>query len=270
MLVLHDIHPAAVAFELGHLSVRWYGLIIAIALIIGLIIALNFSKKRQIAKEHLYNLFFLLVVFGVLGGRLAHVMTDWSFYRQNLAEVLKIWQGGLAFHGVVLAGLLTVIFYGRRKKISFWALTDVIVPAVPLMQAIGRWGNYFNQELFGRPTHAAWGIPIDLANRPVGYEQFNYFHPLFLYESFFDLAIFIVLLVLFGKNRLKSGRLTLLYFILYSVVRFCLDFLRIEPASLGFLSWGQWVSIALVTAAILCWIWLKRKEKIRDGSVKTE
>jgi phosphatidylglycerol:prolipoprotein diacylglycerol transferase len=261
MLVLRDIHPAAVAFDLGPLSVRWYGLIMATALIIGLIIALNFSKKRQIAKEHLYNLFFLLVVFGVLGGRLAHVITDWGFYRQNWAEVFKIWQGGLAFHGVALAGLLVVIFYGRRKKILFWALTDVIVLAVPLMQAIGRWGNYFNQELFGRPTDAAWGIPIDLANRPAGFGQFSYFHPLFLYESFLDLIIFAVLLALFRKGGLKTGRLTLLYFIFYSIVRFSLDFLRIAPASLGPLSWGQWVSIVLVAGAILCWIVLEHKEK---------
>jgi len=265
MLVLHDFHPAAVAFDLGPVSVRWYGLIMAAALIIGLIFALNFSKRKQIAQEHFYNLFFLLVVFGVVGGRLAHVITDWNFYHQHLIEAFKIWQGGLAFHGVILAGLLATFFYCRRKKIYFWSITDVIVLSVPLMQAIGRWGNYFNQELFGKPTPAAWGIPIDPASRPTGFEQYSYFHPLFLYESFLDLVIFIVLLVLFRKNKLGAGRLTLLYFMLYSLVRFSLDFLRIEPASIGPLSWGQWVSIIIFIIAVFAWVWLSRKIKNRPG-----
>jgi phosphatidylglycerol:prolipoprotein diacylglycerol transferase len=260
MNFLQTFHPPAIALHLGTITVHWYGIILASALIIGFLIALYTSKQKQVDREHLYNLFLLLVIFGVIGGRIAHVVTDWSYYRDHLIDIVKIWQGGLALHGVLVAGLVTVYFYSKAKKIYFWLMTDIIIVALPLMQALGRWGNYFNQELFGKPTGAAWGIPINLVNRPAGFEQFSYFHPLFLYESFLNLIIFVVLLVLFRKNRLPAGRLTLLYFILYSMVRFSLDFLRLEPASIGPLSWGQWASIVLVIGAIACWLFLCRKD----------
>jgi phosphatidylglycerol---prolipoprotein diacylglyceryl transferase len=264
MNFLHAIHPSAIAFHVGALTVHWYGIILSSAFIIGFFIASYTSKQKQVDRDHLYNLFLLLVVFGLIGGRIAHVITEWGYYQHHFADVVKVWQGGLAFHGVVFAGLITTYLYCRVKKISFWLITDVIIVAVPLMQALGRWGNYFNQELFGKPTSAAWGIPIDFINRPTDFQQFSFFHPLFLYESFFDLVIFAALFVLFRKNRFKTGRLTLLYFILYSVVRFSLDFLRLEPASIGPLSWGQWVSIVLVIGAVLFWFSLHKKDSVHN------
>lgn len=264
MNFLHNFHPHAIAIQIGIFSVHWYGLILTAAFVIGFIITLHYSKQKQVQSDHLYNLFLLIIVFGIIGGRLAHILTDWGYYHDHFGDLYKIWHGGLAFHGVALAGLLTTYIYCRVKKISFWLIMDIIIVSVPLMQAIGRWGNYFNQELFGRPTNSAIGIPIDLVNRPAGFEQFSHFHPLFLYESFFDLAIFIILLVLFKKNKLKTGRLTLLFFILYSVVRFNLDFLRLEKASIGPLSWGQWVSIILIIMAIITWLLFNKKDSPFD------
>lgn len=260
MNFLHDLHPSAIAFHISSLAIHWYGIILASSFLIGFLLVLHISKQKQVQSNHFYNLFLLLVVFGVIGGRLAHVLTEWGYYRDHLGDIVKIWQGGLALHGVLFAGLIVVFLYAKIKKLSGWLLTDVITVALPLMQAIGRWGNYFNQELFGKPTAGAWGIPIDFVNRPAGYEQFSYFHPLFLYESLLDFLIFFVLLVLFKKNKLATGRLTLLYFILYSTVRFCLDFLRLEPASLGPLSWGQWVSIVIVLSSMIIWIFYGRKQ----------
>jgi phosphatidylglycerol---prolipoprotein diacylglyceryl transferase len=266
MNFLHYFHPSAIAWHIGALSIHWYGIIIASALIIGFLIALYTSKQKQVQSDHLYNLFLLLVIFGVIGGRLAHIITDWSYYQQHLSEMIKIWHGGLAFHGVALAGLATAYVYCRAKKVPFWLLTDSIIVAVPLMQALGRWGNYFNQELFGQPTNSAWGIPIDWVNRPVGFQHEAFFQPLFLFESLLDLVIFVILLILFKKHKLTSGRLTLLYFVLYSVVRFCLDFIRLEPAKLGPLTWGQWISLVLFSAAIMLWVWLKKKTSLPPPS----
>lgn len=260
MNFLHDFHPQAIAWHLGSISVHWYGLILTSAFVIGFLIALYTSKQKQVQSDHLYNLFLLLVVFGITGGRLFHVVNEWGYYQHHLGDVYKIWNGGLAFYGEVLAGLLTIYIYCRVKRISFWLITDIIILSVPLMQAIGRWGNYFNQELFGHPTNSGLGLPIDLANRPAGFEQFNYFQPLFLYESIIDLTIFGILFVLFKKNKLKAGRLTLLYLVLYSVVRFNLEFLRIDPASIGPLSWAQWVSIILVIGAVIFWFFLRKKD----------
>lgn len=260
----HTFHPQAIAFQLGSIGVHWYGIILAFAFISGFCLVIYTSKQKQVSTDHLYNLFLLLAVAGVAAGRLVYVAVEWSYYRQHLAEIFFIWQGGLTLYGVLAAGLITVWLYTRVKKIPFWLMTDVLVVAVPFLQAAGRWGNYFNQELFGQPTNSVTGIPIDVVNRPTGFEQYSYFQPLFLYESVLDVLIFIILLLFFRSGKLKEGRLTLLYFILYPTVRFFLDFLRIAPPSAGPLSLAQWVSLVLIVGAVT--IWLIRRTKAESSN----
>ncbi|MFA5134303.1 MAG: prolipoprotein diacylglyceryl transferase [Patescibacteria group bacterium] len=246
--------PTDIALTLGSMAVHWYGVILAAAVLVGFIIALYAAKKKQVRADHLYNLFFLLTFFCIVGGRIGHVIGDVGYYLDHPGKVIAFWQGGLAFHGVVLAGLLTAIVYARVKRIRFWVITDCIVLGLPLMQAIGRWGNYFNQELYGPPTNLPWAIMIDSAHRVPGYGTSTLFHPLFLYESLLMLIIFGILFSVFRSQRLTAGRLTLLYFILWAAVRFMLDFLRIGMLEIGPLLLTQWISMALLIGAAGLWL----------------
>jgi len=208
-----------------------------------------------------WDLSFYIIIFGIIGDRLAHVfLYDWEYYSQNLLDILKIWQGGLAIHGAIFTGILVLFIYARKKFLSFWLLADIFAPALVLGQTIGRWGNYFNQEIYGLPTDLPWGIPINLVNRVKGYESFTHFHPTFLYLSIWCLLIFMVLFF-WHKKRIKVfkntgiikgvGNIFLSYLFLYSIGRFLVEFIRLDlqPEPLG-LRMGQWLSLVTVTLGI--------------------
>jgi len=263
MNFLHELHPRPVAISVFGVDVAWYGILIVTAILIGLIVTLYIAKKKQVDTEHIYNLLFWLVIFCVVGGRLAHVIGDWELYKDNLIDIFKVWQGGLGFFGVLAAGLIVTVLYARIKKISFWILVDTMIIALPLVQAIGRWGNYFNQELYGRPTNSIWAIPIDFANRVAGFERFEFFHPLVLYDSILFLLMFGLMFYLFKKLKLFPGQLALIYFIMFSVVRFCLDFVRVGMPEWGPLLATQWLGIALFIFSIL--IFFRRYKRVNSG-----
>ena len=246
-------YPEAILFSIGAVTVYWYGVILAVAIIVGLFIAHKNFEKKQVSTDHLYNLLFLLIIFGLIGGRIGHIIGEWGYYAASPSSIIKIWEGGLAIHGVLSAGLLVVYFYTRIKKLSFWLVVDSMIIALPLMQSIGRWGNYFNQELFGKPTEVAWGIPIALANRPFEYAGYEFFHPLFFYESILMLLVFAIIYYLFRQDQFHFGHYTLLYFILFGVIRFSLDFLRIDMFQIGPLLLTQWISIVIIALAIYIW-----------------
>lgn len=245
MNFLHDFEPQSVAFNLGSWSVNWYGIIIALAVVTGLLITLYIAKKKQVKSDHFYNLLFWIIIFSLVGGRLAHLLAEWNYYQADWSNLFKIWQGGLSIFGVLLGAILVVVIYSRIKKISFWLLVDIIVVSLPLMQAIGRWGNYFNQELYGQATDLSWGLPIRMAG------EVAYYHPLFLYESILMLAVFTLLFYLSRQGKLQLGRLTLLYFVLFAVIRFSLDFIRFDPPMWGALSIAQWVSMFIIVLIII-------------------
>ncbi len=263
MSFLHTYNPEPIALSVGLLDIYWYGLIIAGAVLIGLIITSRLARKRQVDVNHIYNLLFCIIISGLVGGRIGHIIGELQFYQDNPSMIIKIWDGGLAIHGVMIASALAVLLYSRIKKVSFWTFSDLIVGTLPLMQSIGRWGNYFNQEIFGKPTDMIWGIPIEITKRPIEFIQYQYFHPVFLYESILMLLVFFLMLYFFQKNKFKAGQLTLLYFAIFAVIRFLLDFLKIDMLSLGPLLLTQWISIVLLMGAVCIWIrWAKRKTRI--------
>jgi len=158
------------------ISFHWYGFLIVLALIICLSIVWHFRAKAQLADNHFYNLIFYLIIFGIIGARFWHVVFyNLNYFLASPWAVLKVWQGGLAIHGAVLAGLLTLYFYGRKHQLVFSRLTDLFALVLPLGQAIGRFGNYFNQELFGRPCEQGWCLAIEPANRPEAFINFSHF-----------------------------------------------------------------------------------------------
>lgn len=239
-----------------------------LAISLALLLVLFLAKKHKINKDDLFDLSFYLIVFGVIGARFYDVFLEWKYYIKYPLDVFKIWQGGLAIHGAILAGVLVIYFFVKKKKIrglkynNFWddffSLTFIIVPALALAQSIGRWGNYFNQELFGKSTNLPWGIPINILNRPVEYISNDFFHPTFLYESIGSFLIFVFLLFLhfyfLKKDRIEFKEkflISVAYLILYSVLRFSLEFIRIDfaPELFG-LRFPQIMSLLIITVSL--------------------
>lgn len=224
--------PSTNVLHLGPLQLRLYGLLIAI----GVIVAVGVSQRRWAARggdpEDIGTLAIWAVPAGVIGARLYHVMTDWQTYRSDPLETLAIWHGGLGIPGGILVGVTTGAVVARRKGLPVADLLDVVAPAIAIAQAIGRLGNWANQELFGRPTSLPWGLRIDIANRPAGFEQFATFHPTFLYEALWNLGLAALLITIDRRRRLPSGQLFVLYVIGYATGRLWVEALRIDPASL--------------------------------------
>ncbi len=251
---LHHFLPSRVLLSFGPITIYWYGIFIVAGILSAFALTLVLSKYYQLNKNKVFDLVFWLIIAGIAGARAYHIILEFPYYWAHPVEAIKIWHGGLAIHGAVLAGLGILFILAHRYKINFWLLASILAVSLPLGQAIGRWGNYFNQELFGRPTNLPWGIPIALANRPLGLEAFGYYHPTFLYESLGNLVIFFILLAMhkrWGKDRYLSKKHSQLivfsYFGLYSLLRFLLEYLRLDrtPVVFGW-RWPQIISLFLI------------------------
>ncbi|MFA6307878.1 MAG: prolipoprotein diacylglyceryl transferase [Patescibacteria group bacterium] len=248
-----DYLPNPIFFSIGPFIVHWYGLILVLAIIMATWQAKKyFIKKNILTSSQFEDLSFYIIIFGLLGARFGHIVFfNFFYYLHNPVDIFKVWQGGMSIHGALFFGILTVFFWSRRHKINFWKMADGLALAVPLGQAIGRWGNYFNQELFGKPTSAWWGIPIAPINRVSGYEDFNYFQPIFFYESLACLILFIILYKLIYNNTFKKGTLTLFYFIGYAFIRLMIEFVRIDETAILFgMRMGQIISIVIILLAL--------------------
>lgn len=270
--------PGPLLVELGPLAIRWYGLLIAVAVLLGLWVSSQLAKMRGLDPGVISDLLPLIVLSAVIGARLYYVLFEWRQYQINWLEAFQIWKGGIAIHGALLGGSIAVIAYSRWMKLSFWALMDVLLPSVALGQAIGRWGNFFNSEAFGLPTSLPWKLFIPVANRPAAYLNQSWFHPTFLYESIWDLGLFVLLIILFRQRRtngewlLPKGGISCVYAFGYSIVRFWIEGLRLDPlclwGSLGeanCLRMAQLVSLllAIAGAAGLAWL-LTFKKSLPD------
>ena len=249
---LHAYQPDPILLSFGFIQIRWYGFLIAIALLVCLSIGKNLAKQKKIDSEKIYDLALWLVIGGILGARLYEVFfIDWNYYAANLSAIVKIWQGGLAIHGAIIGGGLALFWWTKKNRESFLGLADLIAVILPLGQAIGRWGNYFNGELFGRPTNSVIGVPIKEMNRPNGFENYDYFQPTFLYESILNLFLFLILFLIFKKARVQQGTVALLYLIGYAVIRFSTEFIRIDQTPVYFnLRLPQIVSLAIFILAM--------------------
>jgi prolipoprotein diacylglyceryl transferase len=212
------------------------------------------------------------VPFGIVGARLYHVITDYQLYfgpgRQPL-DALKIWQGGLGVWGAIAFGVLGGYLVARRRKIAFPAVLDAIAPAILVAQAIGRLGNWFNQELFGRPTTLPWGLEIATGYRPAGYTQFATFHPTFLYEILWSLAAALLLVWLDRRFRLGHGKVFALYVMLYCAGRFWIEALRIDTVNeIGGFRLNNYTALIGFLVAIVWFIWLIRNRPGREEIVE--
>jgi len=262
-----DIAVDPIAFGIGKYGIRWYGPIIALAILISYELVVKPELKRKMISEDRFMTFLLfLVIFSLIGARLGFVIQHLDYYKDNLTEIIATWQGGLAIHGAILFGIIWVFLSGRRLKLKPMQILDLLAPALLLAMAIGRFGNFFNQELFGKPTDVAWKMYLPPDLRPEEYSQYSYFHPVFLYESMINLAIF-GLLMWIQKRQYKTGTLVLVGLMLYSLGRFVVEFWRYnEAANIAGLSLAQWVSLGIIIVTLVGLIVLydwHKKTKIR-------
>jgi prolipoprotein diacylglyceryl transferase len=243
--------PSRGVLHLGPFPLRAY----ALCILLGIFAAIAFAGRRWVARggerRTISDIAVWAVPGGLVGARLYHVATDYQLYTDDPLGALRIWDGGLGIWGGVAGGALTGWWVARRWNIDFWSLADAVAPALALAQAIGRWGNWFNQELFGRPTSLPWGLEIDPSHRPREYASSTTFHPTFLYESLWNLVVVGVVLAVEKRVRLRKGRLFAVYVAAYTFGRFWIELLRVDPAHkiLG-LRVNDWTSVVVFVVAM--------------------
>lgn len=258
--------PGPILWRIGPITIRWYGLLIATAVLIGVSLSQYLAKRRNVNPDLLSDLSIWLVIGAIPAARLYYVLFQWPEYAQHPDRIIAIWQGGIAIHGAILGGLVAALIFAKLKQVSFWQLADLVAPSLILGQAIGRWGNFFNSEAFGDPTNLPWKLYIPPDRRPPELVNFEYFHPTFLYESLWDLMVFALLLTLFfrslqGKPRLKIGTLFLTYLASYSLGRLWIEGFRTDSLMLGPLRMAQVVSLIgiIVGLAGLAWLYIAKR-----------
>lgn len=245
-----------ILIDLGIIQIRWYSVLILIAFSLGYLLVSSRSRKVGINKTFIMDLSFYLVIFCILGARLYYCLFNMDYYSKNIIDVIKIWEGGLAIHGGIIAGILTIYIFSKRKEVSLLKLLDIFAPALALGQAIGRWGNFFNGEAFGPSTSL-------LNLQKIGVPQFiidgmyidgSYHHPTFLYESIGCLLIFIIIILIRNIKNIKMGQITSIYFILYGLIRFFIESLRQDSLMLFNFRVAQIISILMIIIGIILFI----------------
>lgn len=253
-----------VALELGPISIHWYGVIIGLAALLGLMLALKEAEKQGFNKELILDLVMFAIPVALICARAYYVIFRWNeYYSIYPGEIFAIWHGGLAIHGGLIGAFLTGIIFARVKKVSFWRMGDLLAPSIILGQAIGRWGNFINQEAHGGPVTRTFLENLHLPNFII--EQmyikdpmtggYQYYHPTFLYESLWNVLGFIILLIFRRKLPVKRGEIFLTYLIWYSVGRFFVEGLRTDSLMLfGGLKAAQAVSLVFIVVAVILFI----------------
>ncbi|GAB6189770.1 prolipoprotein diacylglyceryl transferase [Marinitoga arctica] len=246
---------------LGQLQIRWYGLLIASGVFISFYLANNTAKNWGISEDELSTAVMIGIIFSIIGARLYYVIFNWDIYSKMPSEIFKTWHGGMAIHGGILGALLSIYIYTKLKKnISFNFLKglDLMAHVLPLGQAIGRWGNFFNYEAYGGPTDLPWKMFVPKPYRIPGYENFEYFHPTFLYESLWDLGIFLFLFYYARNKKRFDGEIFSLYLILYSLGRAWIELLRTDSLMFLGMKVAVLISILFIFIGVLLYFALKK------------
>jgi len=262
-------------FQLGPLYIRFYGIVLMLGTLAGGWLAAREAKRRGYDPEIIWDLLIYLIVGGVIGARLWHVFTPspsalvmdpatgamvnpyFAGGTLHILDILSVWKGGLGIPGAVIGGAVVLFFYARQNKLNFLEWADIAVPSLALGQAVGRFGNFFNQELYGAPTNLPWKLFIDPAHRVAGFQNFEYFHPLFAYEAILNVANMLLLMWVTREyeGRSKKGDILLVYLIVYPIVRFSLEFLRLDASMVGGININQTIMaiVAALAAGTLIW-----------------
>ncbi len=251
-----------VAFNLFGLSIRWYGILISFGMILGILLASHNCKIKEISYDHMMDLILIALPAAIVGARLYYVLFNLDYYLANPSEILNIRQGGLAIHGGVLFALTAAFIYARKKKLDFLKYADAAAPSIILAQSIGRWGNFFNQEAHGGEVTKEFISRFPQFIQKGMYIEGTYYHPTFLYESIWNLAVFVILMLILRKTK-KDGATLFAYVGLYSIGRFLIEGLRTDSLMLGPIRIAQLVSLTgvVIWLVYLCLAYFKKKRK---------
>jgi phosphatidylglycerol:prolipoprotein diacylglycerol transferase len=271
-------------FQIGPLFVRYYGIIVMLGALAASLLAVYEAKRRGQDPELVWDSLFWVLLGGIIGARLWHIFTPTPadiaiglttrYYLTHPLDALNIRLGGLGIPGAVIGGMIALYLFCRKRRVSFAMWVDIAAPGLALGQAIGRWGNFINQELYGPPTDLPWGINIEPQYRLPGYENFDHFHPLFLYESLWNLMNLGVLLLLQRKypDRLKTGDLLFIYLIIYPLGRFLLEFIRLNSAEVAGINANQTFMLIVAIGAVVALVFRHRVQNLGQDmeGAKTE
>lgn len=255
---------SSVLLDLGFFQIKWYSFFIFLAMITAYLIIFKEARKKNIKEEYLINLIFYGIIVGLVGARLYYVLFNLDYYLTAPLEIFMVWNGGLAIHGGILATLLFVIFYSKKEKVDIYLILDVLVVGLILAQAIGRWGNFFNQEAYGRITSLETLKNLHVPNFIINgmYIGGQYREPTFLYESLFSLLGFIVILIIRKTKSLKVGQLTSIYLVWYGLERLIIETFRSDSLMLGPIKMAQLVSLVAIISGICIYIKNIKNKKI--------
>jgi prolipoprotein diacylglyceryl transferase len=258
--------PSSNAIHIGDLQLRAYGLMIAFGVFAAVWLSQKRCPKRNIDPLVIQSIALRAVPAGLIGSRIYHVLTDWRSFEGRWMDVFKIWQGGLGIPGGMFAGVVVGVLYAKRIGLDIRDLVDAVAPALPLAQVIGRIGNWFNQELFGRPTSLPWAVEIDPEHRPTKYAAYQTFHPTFLYEMLWNLALVLFMLWLDRKRVVPRGRLIAIYLIGYGLGRLWIELLRVDPAGHLFgVRVNVWVSLVTIAGGVAALLLPQRRRDETDA-----
>lgn len=253
-----------VALDLGIIQIYWYSILIFLGVLVACLLIYSESQRRGIDKEFILNLAFNTIIFGIIGARLYYVLFNWGYYSKNLFEILETWNGGLAIHGGIIFGSICVIYNCKKNHVEILKMLDIIVVGLIIAQAIGRWGNFFNSEAYGAVTSLkalqATGIPNFIIKGMFILGEYR--QPTFFYESIWNVMGFLALLLIRKYPYLKTGQLTGLYFIWYSVVRFFIEGVRTDSLMLGKIRVAQFTSIILFIVGVILINYYSRIKKV--------
>ena len=250
------MNPVICSF--GPFEIRWYAVLILVGAIVGILIAELHCEKKGISKNDIFDLAFYMILFGIVGARLYYVLFNLSSYH-SFMEIIAVWNGGLAIHGGIIGGALTMLVFCKKKKLSFLKVADIAMPSVMIAQAIGRWGNFFNSEAHGFEVSLSFLQSLHLPEFIIKGMHIDgtYFHPTFLYESLWCIIGFILLLLLRNLcKKLKDGQITCIYFMWYGLGRFFIEGLRTDSLMLGSIRVAQLVSILTFAVGLFLLIFL--------------
>ncbi len=260
---------SSIAFSIGQFDVHYYGIIMFFAILAGIFVVYKTAKRyyKDVDTEIILDILPVVIVSAILGARVYYVLMDFQYYANHIPEIAAVWRGGLSIHGALIGGVTAGFILARKHKISFLRYADVFAYGLLIGQAVGRFGNYFNCEAFGLPTKLPFGLFIPTIYRPAEYIHFEYFHPTFLYESLWNIAVFLILFFVIRKiPKIADGTIFFSYIVLYSAGRFFIEKLRIDSVlDIGGVPVAQYVSVFAIVLGMFFLIMLNRYWRKKDG-----
>ena len=261
-----------IAFSIGKINIYWYAIMICIGMMLAIFLGCREAKRHKLNMDFFINMVFYMILFGIIGTRLYYVLFNLDHYLQNPIDIFKVWNGGLAIHGGIISGILVIIIYTRKYKVNTVKILDISAVSVIIAQAIGRWGNFFNQEAFGSAISRGFLESLHLPKFIIDGMHINgsYYHPTFLYESIWNLIGFVIMLFLRRRKYAKVGEMSGFYLIWYSSARFFIEGLRMDSLMLGPFRIAQIVSIIGIVAGIIFIVRAKKGSKFDNLYNKEE